>query len=143
MSKKAKRLRRKAERRGARAERMKYHEDYHHFLFQKRHWQNGYAKALREHPYCGKYIPQFTLHRELHSKIHDVPCPNGKECRRAYFHLLEAEKNGEIDVKFDTAEQRLDFLIREWADDCPATVAILKWQKEVIHKFYSKNTKGG
>lgn len=138
MSKKYKGLRRKIRRKKFRTERMKNREDFHHFLYQRKHWQQGYAKLLREHPYFGKYMPQFSLHSEIHSKIHDVPCPNGKECRRAYFHLIEAERNGEIDVRFDTGEQRLDFLINEWEDACPATVAILKWQKEVIHKFYSK-----
>ena len=113
-------------------------EDFHHLLYQRRHWQQGYAKLLRQHPYSGKYIPQQTLHRTIHSKIHDVPCPNGKECKAAYQHLLELERNGEIDIQNDSAEKRLDFFIHEWEETCPATVAILKWQKEIIHKFYSK-----
>lgn len=110
--------------------------DYHHILFQRKHWQNGFARALRNHPYMGKYIPVGTLHREIHSKIHDIPTPNGVDCRRAYNRLLEWERMGWIDVKNDTLEQRIQFLIDVWEDSCPATVAILKWQQEVVRKFY-------
>lgn len=122
----------------AKKRKMVYHtgKDYHHFLYQKRHWQNGYAKALREHPYMGKQIPRDTLHREIHSKIHDVPCPNGKECRQAFEEILRREREGLIDVELDTCEQRIDLLIELWAEKCPATVAILKWQRDVIAKYY-------
>lgn len=112
--------------------------DYHHILFQKRHWQQGYAKALREHPYMGKYIPRATLHREIHSKIHDVPTPNGVDCKRAYNQLLELERQGLIDIEQDTLEQRIEFLIEVWEESCPATVAILKWQRDVVNKFYER-----
>lgn len=122
--------------------RRNYHSgyDYHHILFQRKHWQTGYAKLLREHPYLGMYIPQRTLHRSIHSKIHDVPTPNGTDCRRAYNELIKREREGDIDIVFDTAEQRICFLIEMWRESCPATVAILKWQKEIIAKFYTKRT---
>lgn len=110
--------------------------DYHHILFQRKHWQQGYAKLLREHRYLGKLIPQNTLHRVIHSKIHDVPTPNGAECRLAYNRLIEWERQGLIDVERDTLEARIQFLIDVWEDACPATVAILKWQQEVVRKFY-------
>lgn len=112
--------------------------DYHHILFQRRHWKQGYAKLLREHPYMGKYIPTATLHREIHSKIHDIPTPNGVDCRRAYNRLIEWERQGIIDVECDTLEERIQFLIDIWKDTCPATVAILEWQKDVIRKFYER-----
>lgn len=112
--------------------------DYHHILYQRKHWQQGYAKLLREHPYMGKYIPTATLHRAIHSKIHDVPTPNSKDCKRAYHELLNREAGGLIDIQYDTLEQRIDFLIEMWQRTCPATVAILKWQKEIVHKFYER-----
>lgn len=112
-------------------------KDFHHLLFQGRHWQQGYAKLLRQHPYMGKYIPQATLHREIHSKIHDVPTPNGSECRMAYNEICRLEKLGEIDIVNDSVEKRLDLLISLWADKCPATVAILKWQRDIVAKFYA------
>ena len=122
----------------------KYHishrkpEDWHHILFQKRHWQQGYAKALREHWYMGGYIPRDTLHRTIHSKIHDVPTPNGRECRKAFEELCRREQRGLICAN-DTLDKRIDFLIEMWKNDnCEATIAILKWQKQVIQKFYER-----
>lgn len=103
---------------------------------QKRHWQQGYAKALREHPYMGKYIPRDTLHRSIHAKIHDIPCPNGRECKEAFETILKLERDGKINVENDTCEQRLGLLIRLWEHKCPATVAILKWQRDLIAKYY-------
>lgn len=111
-------------------------DDWHHFLFQRRHWQQGYAKALREHPYMGKYIPRDTLHREIHSKIHDIPTPNGSECKLAFEELIKREREGTIDVERDSCARRLNFLIELWREKCPATVAILEWQRDVIAKFY-------
>lgn len=118
--------------------------NWHHLLFQRRHWQNGYAKLLREHPYMGKYIPMHTIHRHIHAKIHDIPCPNGKDCKHAYQALLQLEDEGKIDIRHDSLEKRLDFLIDLWSDpecNCEATVAVLRWQREVVHKFYEKEGK--
>ena len=112
--------------------------NYHHLLFQGRHWKTGYAKLLREHPYMGKYIPMATLHRLIHSKIHDIPTPNGKECRLAYERICQLEAKGKIDIINDSIEKRLTLLIDLWKDACPATVEILKWQRDVVTKFYGK-----
>jgi hypothetical protein len=113
-----------------------YTKDFHHLLFQGRHWQQGYARLLRQHPYMGKYIPQATLHREIHSKIHDIPTPNGAECRMAYNEICRLEELGLIDIENDSVEKRLDLLIELWAEKCPATVEILKWQRDIVAKFY-------
>lgn len=113
--------------------------DWHHILFQRRHWQQGYAKALREHWYMGKYIPRDTLHRTIHSKIHDVPTPHGRECKKAFEELCRRERDGSIN-KNDSIEKRINFLIEMWQEDnCEATIAILNWQKQIVQKFY----KGG
>lgn len=112
-------------------------KDWHHLLFQKRHWQTGYAKLLREHEYMGAMIPKATLHREIHSKIHDIPVPNGKECKEAYVLMLSKLEDGTLNMD-DKLEARLDFLINIWQEKCPATCAVLQWQSEVISKFYSK-----
>lgn len=46
---------------------------------------------------------------------------------------------GTIDVKRDTLEQRLDFLIECWdeMEGMNATVAMIKWQRQIVHKFYT------
>lgn len=79
------------------------------------------------------------LLKENISNSYDVPCPNGRECRIAFEELCRRERLGLIDVENDTIEQRIDFLIEMWKDDnCEATIAILKWQKQIVSKFYSK-----
>lgn len=114
----------------------RYGKDFHHLLYQRRHWSQGYARALRNHPYMGKMIPRDSLHSLIHSKIHDIPCPNGRECRMAYEEVVRREREGLIDVLHDSCEQRLDLLIEIWEDKCPATVAVLKWQRDLIAKNY-------
>lgn len=89
----------------------------------------------------GKLIPRDSLHREIHSKIHDIPVPNGRECKKAFEELCRRERMGVIDVEHDTLEQRIDFLIEMWKDaHCEATIAILEWQKEIVSKFYSRES---
>jgi len=107
-----------------------------HFLYQKRHWQQGYARALREHWYSGAYIPQQTLHRIIHSKLHDIPVPNGRDCKRAYEELIRREREGLI-TRDDTPMQKLEFLVEMFKDSCHATTAMLLWQKQIIEKFYN------
>lgn len=114
----------------------RHRKDTHHICFQGRHWEQGYAKLLREHWYMKVEIPQMTLHRLIHSKIHDVPCPEGKDCKRAYLKLEEMDRNGLLD-RYAYVEERIQFLIDCWGDTCPATVAILKWQQDIVRKFYT------
>lgn len=106
-----------------------------HFLYQRKHWQQGYARALRNHWYCGAYIPQMTLHRAIHSKLHDIPVPNGKECRKAFEELMRRDQQGLLSTT-DSPMTRLSFLIEMFRDSCPATTAMLEWQYEIVKKFY-------
>ena len=88
----------------------------------------------------GKYLPRDTLHREIHSKIHDVPTPNGKDCRRAFEELVRRENSGLIDIEHDSFQQRIDFLDEMWGDShCEATLALLNWQAEIVKKFCKRN----
>ena len=110
----------------------------HHLLYQGRHWKQGYAKLLRESPYFKVLIPRDTLHRAIHSKLHDLPTPHGAECKLAYQLMVEGVASGRLDPEHDTAEKRLEFLISVWQDKCPATVAMLRWQRDIIHKFFER-----
>ena len=110
----------------------------HHLLYQGRHWKQGYAKLLRESPYFKVLIPRDTLHRAIHGKAHDIPTPNGTECKLAYQLMVEGIASGRLDPEHDTAEKRLEFLISVWQDKCPATVAMLSWQRDIIHKFFER-----
>lgn len=112
-------------------------QDYHHILFQEKHWKQGYAKILRDHPYCGGYIPQATLHREIHSKIHDVPTPNGKDCKEALIAINSWLAAGYISID-DPMESKIEMITKCFRVKCPATAAILDWQFEIVSKFYSE-----
>lgn len=83
-------------------------------------------------------IPMETLHRGLHSKLRDVPTPEGAECKRAYMELCRQEKAGLISLE-DPPWVRLQFLIEMWEETCPATVAVLQWQKEIFYKFFKRS----
>ena len=111
--------------------------DCHHILFQGRHWKCGWAKVLREHEYCKAYIPQATLHREIHSKIHDIPTPNGADCKAAV-EALNSWLEAEYISLDDRLDRRIEVLAWCFRAKCPATTAMLDWQKEVVSKFYSR-----
>ena len=110
--------------------------DTHHMLFQRRHWQQGYAHALRENWYFKVEVP-IVFHRELHSKLHDIPVPNGTYCRKAYEKLIELEDSGVLTGE-DRPEARLQFLIDEWEGSCPATAAVLRWQQQIFIKHFER-----
>ena len=82
-------------------------------------------------------VPVDTLHRGLHSKLRDIPTPEGKECRMAYEELCRRLDRGLLSME-DPPWVRLQFLIEIWEKDCPATAAVLNWQKEIIYKFYNR-----
>lgn len=108
---------------------------HHHILFQRKHYNSGYAHKLRSEKYFIIRIPN-KLHATIHAKIHDIPTPNGADCRRAYQALQEGLASGKLTGR-DTIMQRLSFLIDIWEDTCPATTAILKWCRDITGKYYS------
>lgn len=110
----------------------------HHLIFQARHWNQGYAKMLRDHWYFKIRIPQDTTHRIIHSRLHDIVMPGGSLCKSAYQHLLDAEKAGQIQPT-DTPQQRLTWLIREWKNEprIEVTVAELIYQRVLFDEYYS------
>lgn len=106
--------------------------NYHHILYQKQHYDTGYAKRLREHPYMGGYL-QRTLHSYLHSVIHDVSTPSGAVCKYAYQELVRMQEAGEIDIWNDSLSKRIDVLVEILRDRCPlAIIATLEWQRDII-----------
>lgn len=108
---------------------------YHHFCFEHRNWKQGYAKALRNHWYCGQYLP-ICLHDELHGKIHNVPTPNGALCKQVYMELCRMENSGEI-TSGDPPWVRLDFLIGAFYDTCPEAATVFSKQKQLILRYLS------
>ena len=113
-------------------------QDFHHYLWQKRMYNSGWAKRLREHPYCGDYIPQMTLHKQIHDEIPFIPTPEDKYCKRAYEAI-----NSWLEAKYismdDSPEEKLATLIKCFKVNCPKTSEALEKQKEIVTDFY----KGG
>ena len=107
--------------------------DWHHLLWTRRSYDKGYARALRQHPYTGCYIPRDTLHRLIHHEIKTVPVPDGSDARRVYELLVRMENAGELDFN-DGILERLDFLINHL--ESPATVRVLIKQKQIVNNFY-------
>lgn len=56
--------------------------DRHHILYQRRFWDKGYARVLRNA--FVREVP-VSVHRELHTHVlKDVPVPNGCLCKVAW-----------------------------------------------------------
>ena len=108
--------------------------DWHHCLFQKRHWKSGWAKCLREHEYCGARIPKNTLHRFIHEGVHDVPVADGKSCRIAVEAINDWLEHGLIGID-DPIDQKLETLIKIFNVNEPKTAKVLKKQLEIIRNY--------
>lgn len=89
----------------------------------------------------GAKIPMYTLHRKIHETIHDIPCPNEDVCELIWHELESLRFQGFIDCQRDNIELRLDTIIHlltEYGDNATldVTIATLKWEKQVVRKFY-------
>ena len=113
-------------------------KDRHHLLWQAAHYNCGYAKRLRLHPWLIMLIPRDTLHHEIHCKIGDIPVPNDELCKAAYLELAQAETEGLLDYN-SHAEDRIDWLLDHFTiDNAPRTYLALLHQREIIHSFYQR-----
>lgn len=81
-----------------------------------------------------------TLHKIIHQRQHDVPCLPEVVCEYVWFELEYLRRNKLINPELDGLEQKLGVLIQilsEYKEDnLEATIATLKWQKQIVHKFY-------
>ncbi len=98
-------------------------ENRHHCLFQGRHWDKGYAKALREH---FTFMIPVCVHNDLHNHVlHDIPVPHDvADIWRAY----QAEQ-----PTFRSIVPACDWLIAHSEDE--AFIACMKRQRD----FFAKN----
>lgn len=109
-------------------------KDWHHCLFQKRHWHTGWAKRLREHEYCGSMIPKNTLHRFIHEGVNDVPLADGKSCRIAVEAINNWLEAGYIHLD-DPLEQKLLTLITIFNTLEPRTAEVLRKQLHIVRDY--------
>lgn len=110
-------------------------EDNHHLCWQRRFWNKGWARALRNHPYCQAIIPRDTLHKRIHHVIGTIPVPDGKDARNVYELLIWLENHERLNCEDDIL-QKLDFLIEHLTTE--ATVKALENQRQVIIDFYER-----
>lgn len=58
-----------------------FKENKHHLLFQRKHYNKGYAKRLRN---AFTFYIDEDIHRELHEVLHDIPRPSDRELVNLY-----------------------------------------------------------
>ena len=136
MSKRKKRYykRRKYRQRKARSNRC----DLHHLCYQKRYWRIGYLGELRKFWYCTMYIPQETLHHEIHEEIKHIPVPKGLNAKGALEQLRMLEKHNAIH-EYDPLDKRL-MLLAALFDCCEQPTAdAFRKQQRIAEQFYREH----
>lgn len=108
--------------------------DKHHLCYQRRKWQRGYLRLLRDYWYCRVYIPRDTLHRKLHLELKDVPVPQNASAKAALEQLEHLEKYSAIS-EFDSIERRLDLLASLFDCSDQATADAFREQLRIVREF--------
>ena len=106
MAKKKKRLRRRKKKNKPTISNVR---DKHHLCYQRRKWQKGSLRLLRDYWYCRVYIPRDTLHKRIHLELNDVPIPKDSSARDALRQLEFLEEYSAIS-EYDSIERRLELL---------------------------------
>ena len=109
--------------------------DYHHLLWPRHDWSSGAAYDLRNDRYFGLIIPQWTIHRQIHHTIMNIPVPNLDLCHDAELRLNYARKRGSVDPLHDSPKKRLDFLIHLWQNPAPDTAAALERELALFEEY--------
>ena len=81
-----------------------------HLCYQRRHWNVGYNRELRNYFYCVISIPSSTLHRCIHEWVSDIPAPKPLSSKLALEQLEMLRAHGAIQ-NTDPIDKRLTILI--------------------------------
>lgn len=111
--------------------------DKHHLLWQRRYWNNGYTKELRNYWYCVVDMPKDTLHPRIHESISHIPVPSGVSAREVLQSLRTLESYGIISEN-DCIVKRLAILIALFKFIEQPTVDALWKQLEVVRDYKNK-----
>ena len=106
--------------------------DNHHLLWTRRSYDRGYARALRNHPYCQALIPKETLHKNIHHALRCIPVPAGTDAKNVFELLVWLERLELLDFD-DPIEKKLKFLIDNLKTE--STVNALQTQLRVVENF--------
>ena len=105
--------------------------DIHHLLWTRREYDRGYARALRNHPYCQALIPKETLHKKIHHELRHVPVPSGADAKNVFELLMWLEREELLDFD-DPIKKKLEFLIENLKTE--STVEALEKQLRIVEK---------
>lgn len=109
-------------------------KNHHHLLWPRAKWKKGYIKRLRENAYCRILIPQYTVHKEIHETIREIPLPRETSAKYVIERLQELEHYGGISNK-DPLEKRLLVLIALFDYIEPDTTEALRRQLNVVRRY--------
>lgn len=105
MAKKKKRYRKRKKRRCVNCN----IRDTHHLCYQRKNWQRGHLRQLRDYWYCKVLIPRDTLHKYIHQNLPDIPAPKDLNAKNALEQLEKLETYNAIS-EYDSVERRLKIL---------------------------------
>ena len=109
--------------------------DFHHILFEARHWNAGeWAKRLREHPYLLYSIPRKSMHMRIHEYLGDIAVPSEEMCQKALVELNLGLSSGLLDWD-DGLEERIAFMVRVFEDKDETTAWLMRYQLRIVRSF--------
>ena len=108
--------------------------DYHHLCWERRHWNRGGLKSLRQFHYCIIKIERDTLHKFLHSEGKPIPPPSESSALEVLRELRLLEDIEAID-DLDPIEKRLSMLAALFDGVEPPTSDAFKKQLQLVHRF--------
>lgn len=111
---------------------MKVKVNCHHLLWQRKFWNRGWARALRNFWYSKIDIPD-DLHRYIHESLPTIPVPNGAIAKRAFYQLQLLAHFGVI-TENDGIVRRISFLMVLLENDRP-TFEALSRQLEAVTNY--------
>ena len=135
MSKRKKR-RKKKRSKGRSLSKPKTANDWHHILWQRNKWSQGYVYKLRDHPYCRISIPRETLHRHIHLEMIGIPVPSQDSAKIVLDQLGCLYERGLISLD-DSFEKRLKILATLFEGYDQETADAIKKQLDLVCEYYA------
>lgn len=108
--------------------------DTHHIFFMRKTWDRlGYRK-LRTFPYCMVPLERDTLHRYIHSNMHNIPTPEPIAVEEALKQLRMLDSAGVL-LNDDPIEKRITLLAALFDCSAQPTADALREQLELVYRF--------
>lgn len=108
--------------------------DTHHLCFQRKQWQRGNLRLLKDFWYCKICIKRDTLHRYIHENISNITPPKDTSAKYALEQLELLEKYEAIS-EYDSIERRLNILASLFDSCDQATADDFRTQLRIICEF--------